>query len=142
MSIRTHAGTHNTTSFRKRSLREESSGAECSYAESSAQESFRERFAQLGLRFYRSAVSPMLHALTPGAGCRFAPSCADYAAIAVAEWGLVRGTLFALWRLLRCHPLSRGGYDPVRPRKGSRAVSAPLHPRNQHPGRTQNPDAR
>jgi putative membrane protein insertion efficiency factor len=72
----------------------------------------RERLAASGLAFYRGAVSPMLHALAPG-GCRFQPTCSEYAAMAVAEWGLLRGGAMALWRLLRCHPLSRGGFDPV-----------------------------
>lgn len=75
----------------------------------------RERLAAGALAFYRGAVSPMLHALAPG-GCRFQPTCSEYAAIAVAEWGVARGSAMAVWRLLRCHPLSRGGFDPV-PRK-------------------------
>jgi putative membrane protein insertion efficiency factor len=72
----------------------------------------RERLAAGALALYRGAVSPMLHALAPG-GCRFQPTCSEYAAMAVAEWGFVRGAGMALWRLLRCHPLGRGGFDPV-----------------------------
>lgn len=73
---------------------------------------FRERVAGGLLVFYRGAISPTLHALAPG-GCRFQPTCSEYAAIAVAEWGVVRGGWMALTRLLRCHPFSKGGFDPV-----------------------------
>lgn len=55
-----------------------------------------------------------LGALIPDA-CRFTPSCSHYAAEAVATRGLIRGTLMTIWRLLRCQPFSRGGYDPVVP---------------------------
>lgn len=73
---------------------------------------FRARIAGGLLWFYRNAVSPALHALAPG-GCRFQPTCSEYAAIALAEWGVVRGGWMAVTRLLRCTPLSKGGFDPV-----------------------------
>jgi len=57
---------------------------------------------------YKRFVSPLL----PPA-CRFAPTCSEYAAEAVEKHGVARGLGLALWRLLRCHPFSRGGYDPV-----------------------------
>lgn len=78
---------------------------------------FRERLAAGLLVFYRGAISPTLHALAPG-GCRFQPTCSEYAAIAVAEWGVVRGGWMALGRLARCHPFCKGGYDPVPARNG------------------------
>jgi len=65
------------------------------------------------LEFYRRWISPALHSLGGGGGCRFVPTCSEYAMIAVATHGPVRGTGLALWRLLRCHPFCHGGLDPV-----------------------------
>lgn len=59
---------------------------------------------------YQRLISPLL----PPA-CRFAPSCSDYAVEALAVHGVLRGLALAAWRLLRCHPLCRGGFDPVPP---------------------------
>jgi len=63
---------------------------------------------QAVLRVYKQLLSPWL----PPA-CRFQPTCSEYAAGAIAHYGLWRGALKGLWRLLRCHPFTRGGYDPV-----------------------------
>jgi len=60
------------------------------------------------LRFYKSAVSPLL----PPA-CRYTPTCSEYATEAVARHGVLRGGWLALRRLVSCNPWSRGGYDPV-----------------------------
>jgi putative membrane protein insertion efficiency factor len=60
------------------------------------------------LRFYKQTVSPWLPA-----SCRYVPTCSEYAAEAVACHGILYGTMLACWRLLRCNPLGRGGYDPV-----------------------------
>ncbi|MBT9331815.1 membrane protein insertion efficiency factor YidD [Paracidobacterium acidisoli] len=74
----------------------------------------RERIAAAALAVYKYAVSPLLHAVTGASGaCRFHPTCSEYAALAVSEHGLVRGSLMAAGRLLRCHPFHRGGFDPV-----------------------------
>lgn len=65
---------------------------------------------------YKYAISPALHAAAGTTGaCRFQPTCSEYAAIAVSEYGFLRGGWMALWRLLRCHPLCKGGFDPVKP---------------------------
>ncbi len=60
------------------------------------------------LRAYKAALSPLL----PPA-CRYVPTCSDYAMEAVDRYGVFRGGLMAMWRVLRCHPFVRGGYDPV-----------------------------
>jgi uncharacterized protein len=57
---------------------------------------------------YKWALSPLL----PPA-CRYVPTCSDYAMEAVDRYGVLRGGLMALWRVFRCHPFVRGGYDPV-----------------------------
>jgi hypothetical protein len=60
------------------------------------------------LRSYQRWISPWL----PPA-CRFSPSCSEYARQAVERYGLRRGGWRAMRRLARCHPLHRGGYDPL-----------------------------
>jgi putative membrane protein insertion efficiency factor len=59
-------------------------------------------------RVYRVALSPLI-----GPVCRYEPSCSHYAEEAIGRFGLLRGGALAAWRLLRCHPFSRGGLDPV-----------------------------
>jgi hypothetical protein len=59
------------------------------------------------VRFYQRFISS-----TKPPTCRFYPSCSEYGAQAIARRGLLRGGLLALWRILRCNPLSAGGYDP------------------------------
>ena len=64
------------------------------------------------LRGYQRWISP---ALPPS--CRYGPSCSHYALEAIELHGALPGSLLAAWRVLRCHPFARGGYDPVpRPR--------------------------
>jgi uncharacterized protein len=46
--------------------------------------------------------------------CKYEPTCSLYAAQAIREFGILRGSVLAAWRLLRCNPLSHGGHDPVR----------------------------
>jgi uncharacterized protein len=69
----------------------------------------------LTIRMYRLLVSPVLSAIfSPlGLGCRFTPTCSQYALEAVHEQGAWRGTLLATKRLCRCHPWGGSGYDPV-----------------------------
>jgi uncharacterized protein len=74
----------------------------------------RERLVLAAHGFYRHLLSPFLHTAAGATGaCRFQPSCSEYAAIAVSEYGVLRGGWMALRRLLRCHPFHRGGFDPV-----------------------------
>jgi putative membrane protein insertion efficiency factor len=60
------------------------------------------------IRLYQVALSPMLRP-----SCRFYPSCSCYMHTAIERHGSMRGTVLGLRRLLRCHPLTPGGYDPV-----------------------------
>lgn len=78
--------------------------------------SARERAVSILHRAYKSVLSPILHALAGATGaCRFQPTCSEYAAIAVSEYGFLRGGWMAFCRVLRCQPLCAGGFDPVKP---------------------------
>jgi hypothetical protein len=68
------------------------------------------RGAVLPIRAYQRFVSP----LTPPS-CRFRPSCSAYGAGAILAHGLGKGLVLTVWRILRCQPFARGGYDPVPP---------------------------
>lgn len=66
------------------------------------------------IRGYKIGISPYL----PNA-CRFYPTCSQYAIQAIERFGVVRGGSIAIKRILRCHPLHPGGYDPVPPKDNS-----------------------
>ena len=77
------------------------------------------------LAFYRRWLSPAIHTLSPG-GCRYLPTCSEYAQTAIAWHGPLKGSAMAIWRILRCNPFTRGGLDPVPPPAISR--QSPRHP--------------
>ena len=60
------------------------------------------------VKFYRKYISP----LKPPC-CRYTPTCSQYGLEAIQKYGAFKGSLLALWRILRCNPFSHGGYDPV-----------------------------
>ncbi|HIE09576.1 MAG TPA: membrane protein insertion efficiency factor YidD [Armatimonadetes bacterium] len=60
------------------------------------------------LELYQRYLSPLKPPM-----CRFYPSCSEYAKQAFLKYGLLKGGALAIWRLLRCNPFSKGGYDPV-----------------------------
>ncbi len=60
------------------------------------------------IRVYQRAISPFLPRV-----CRFQPSCSRYFIEALRRRGVLTGTLLGLWRILRCNPFCRSGYDPV-----------------------------
>ena len=64
----------------------------------------------LGLiRLYQRLLSPLLPSV-----CRYWPSCSEYFADALQRKGLFKGFALGVWRILRCNPFSRGGFDPVK----------------------------
>ncbi|WP_263410947.1 membrane protein insertion efficiency factor YidD [Terriglobus tenax] len=65
-------------------------------------------------KLYRWTLSPLLHGFGLG-GCKYQPTCSEYAEVALYRHGLVKGSLLALWRILRCNPFTKGGLDPVPP---------------------------
>lgn len=70
------------------------------------------RLAVLPIRLYQRVLSP----LTPPS-CRFVPNCSEYGAQSILAHGVLKGSLLTAWRILRCHPFTPGGLDPV-PRPG------------------------
>ena len=60
---------------------------------------------------YKKFVSPRL-----GNNCRFVPTCSEYAMQAVESHGAAKGSLLAIWRVMRCNPFGKAGYDPVPPK--------------------------
>ena len=64
------------------------------------------------VRGYQKIISPLL-----GHNCRFTPTCSQYALEAIEKYGAFKGGLLTVWRILRCNPFAKGGYDPVPERK-------------------------
>ena len=60
------------------------------------------------IRVYQATLSRFL-----GGQCRFVPTCSEYFIESVQKHGAIRGSVRGLWRVLRCHPFSKGGYDPA-----------------------------
>jgi putative membrane protein insertion efficiency factor len=60
------------------------------------------------IRVYQRVISPALPRR-----CKYHPTCSAYAVQAIGAYGILRGSVLAVWRLLRCNPVSHGGYDPV-----------------------------
>jgi len=67
------------------------------------------------IRIYQKYISP---AFPPS--CRFTPTCSQYAVEAIERFGAIRGGGLAVWRILRCNPFCKGGYDPVPERRKCR----------------------
>jgi uncharacterized protein len=61
------------------------------------------------IRLYQKTLSRTL----PPDTCRFYPSCSHYGYLAIYKYGVIKGGLMASWRVLRCNPFNRGGFDPV-----------------------------
>ena len=78
------------------------------------------------IAFYRRWLSPALHAVSHGR-CGFQPTCSEYAAIAIATHGPLRGSTLAIWRILRCNPFMKAAFDPVPPAPVRRQAATPSH---------------
>lgn len=61
------------------------------------------------IRVYQKYLSP----LKRYSSCRYTPTCSEYAVQAIKKYGALKGGLLAAWRILRCNPFAKGGYDPV-----------------------------
>ncbi|MBO5315317.1 MAG: membrane protein insertion efficiency factor YidD [Clostridia bacterium] len=89
------------------------------------------------VKFYRKCISP----LKPPC-CRFTPTCSAYALEAFTKRGFFVGLILSVWRILRCNPFSKGGYDPV-PEKGLRNKTdsrnaGDIHTECEHTDTTEN----
>ncbi|MAQ71953.1 MAG: membrane protein insertion efficiency factor YidD [Candidatus Marinimicrobia bacterium] len=67
------------------------------------------------IKGYQTVLSPLL-----GSNCRYEPTCSQYAIDVIKEWGSFKGSVLALKRILRCHPWSESGYDPIPRKKGKK----------------------
>ncbi|MBE6827159.1 MAG: membrane protein insertion efficiency factor YidD [Ruminococcaceae bacterium] len=64
------------------------------------------------IKFYQRRISPLFPPQ-----CKYYPTCSHYAVTAIERFGIVKGGLLAVWRILRCNPFSKGGIDPVPEKK-------------------------
>lgn len=67
--------------------------------------------------FYRKSISP-----NTKSHCKYIPTCSQYGMEAIEKFGAFKGGILTLWRILRCNPFSKGGYDPV-PEKNKKNIS-------------------
>ena len=61
------------------------------------------------IEFYQKRISPRM-----GHRCKYYPSCSEYTKQAIIKYGAIRGVFMGAWRILKCNPFSKGGYDPVK----------------------------
>ena len=66
------------------------------------------------IKLYKIAISPVF-----GCCCRFQPTCSEYCIEAIQKKGVVIGLGYTIWRILRCQPFAKGGYDPVTTKKNN-----------------------
>lgn len=69
------------------------------------------------ISLYQKTLSPdegWFSARYPGGYCKYVPHCSEYAKQAIIKNGAMKGSILAIWRVMRCNPWSKGGYDPVK----------------------------
>ncbi|MBU2524459.1 membrane protein insertion efficiency factor YidD [Patescibacteria group bacterium] len=79
--------------------------------------SLPKKLALLFITLYQRTLSPdhgLLKSLYPGGYCKFCPSCSSYCYLSVQKYGVIKGLPKGIGRVLRCHPWSKGGYDPIK----------------------------
>ncbi|MBP3708751.1 MAG: membrane protein insertion efficiency factor YidD [Clostridia bacterium] len=64
------------------------------------------------IELYKKIISPVISA--KGYHCKFYPSCSDYTKQAIEKYGIFKGVYLGIKRIVRCHPFSKGGYDPLK----------------------------
>ena len=69
------------------------------------------------IKFYQFFISPWL-----GSNCRYSPTCSNYTIEALHTHGAIKGLLLGMRRILRCHPFTDGGYDPVAKSRSSNDI--------------------
>ena len=80
------------------------------------------RIAVAPITLYQRLISPALPRR-----CKYEPTCSAYATQAIREFGILRGAVLAVWRLLRCNPFSHGGFDPVTAQRVFRTTPSSTH---------------
>lgn len=68
------------------------------------------------IKLYQNTLScdhGLMRFFYPGGFCRYQPTCSDYAYQSVERYGIIKGGRLAIWRIIRCHPGAKGGYDPI-----------------------------
>lgn len=69
------------------------------------------KIAILLIKFYQKFISKYI---LRGRNCRFYPTCSEYSLQAYTKYGFFKGTYLTIWRILRCNPFTKGGYDPLK----------------------------
>ena len=64
------------------------------------------------INWYQKHVSVWLS--SKNVNCKFYPTCSEYTKQAIQKYGALKGTILGIWRIIRCNPFSRGGYDPLK----------------------------
>ena len=64
------------------------------------------------IKIYKKTISPIFSFL--GFNCKYYPTCSEYTKQAIEKYGVFKGSIKGFWRILKCNPFSKGGYDPLK----------------------------